>query len=1121
MRNFWNSLQFRIPTLFIVSFLLILAAIFGVFSTIGKELFERQAYRQVVLSGQNIVSELGRRIALAESLATSLANLGEKLPSHDDAGNRELLEHLINYEGTEAFIAGGGLWPEPYQYDPATERRSFFWGRDSEGELRYYDDYNNPEGPGYHHEEWYVPARYLGRGQAFWSKSYMDPYSYQPMVTVTVPMFRNDKFYGVSTIDLKLEGLRAFLEKSARSFGGYAFAVDRNGKFLSFPDEKLTKLYGKDAQGKRTDEFIDVRRLAQEQAGFKPLADVVQNAVEQVITRASNSGAYDKKLAESLAADSYQIDESEARLIASVLASGQSANGVAEVVHQQIFLEQDMLLGEAAFASVFEMPGTYWKIVTVMPYSSAIQATNLIYRNLVTSIVIVMLISLIIILLLVRKILVRPISKMSGQLKMLTESGSSGYSKLDVSDSGELGTLAFWFNERSKKLYEVQKELRKAHEEVEERVNERTDELRREIERRKSDQAVKEARAARVMSQHSAIVNLSIHESLFHGDVVEAARIVNEAAAEVVKVERCGIWLIDDSGTYLECIDLYESSLRAHEGGHALKIAEYPAYMGALNNDRSIAIYDVGEDARTGELSAYTSRHGIVSMLDSPIRVGGKLRGVVCFEQVDEQREWHRDEIRFCGEIADQFQQVLTNAERLDSEEKIRQLAFYDPLTELSNRRLLQEEIQHALEVARRQGLFGSIIYLDLDNFKMLNDSLGHSVGDELLRQLSDRLRAILRKEDTASRLGGDEFVVLLTGENPGRHEAMEQALRVAQKIQVVIGETYRLQGYEHIITSSMGITLYPENDETVTDLLKQADAAMYRAKEEGRNTIRFYSPEMQQAADNRLQLEKELRAAIRAGEFEIYYQPQVDVEGILCGCEALVRWNHPCRGLVTPAEFIPVAEETGLILELGRWILEGACRFVARSPVVHVAVNISPMQFRQKDFVECVSRILEHSGAEPGRLMFELTEGVLIENVEDTIGKMNALKEMGIRISIDDFGTGYSSLAYLRRLPLDQLKINNDFVREIGADSNHAIIVETIISMARHLGLDVVAEGVETRGQFAFLREKGCHIFQGYYYSTPLTGREFDRYMQEYATPGAGIAATAPGQYLSAGLNE
>ncbi len=1097
MKNFWNSLQFRIPLVFIISFVLVLAAIVGVFSTLGKRLLTNHAYAEVIMSGRNIVAELGNRTALAESLATAMANLGEQLPA-DDELNKRLIEKLINYEGTEAFIAGGGIWPEPYQYDPAVERRSFFWGRDKAGQLQFYDDYNNPEGPGYHHEEWYVPARYLREGEAFWSKSYMDPYSYQPMVTVTAPMYRDGKFYGVSTIDLKLEGLQAFLAQVSRNFGGYAFAVDRNGKFLSFPDESLTKRYGTDAQGNRTEEFIHAKEFAVRLSKFQPLAAALQDTIDQSIERASHQSPFDDALALSIAHDSYQIDEVEARLIAAVIKTMQQSHLLGALEPTRLFLEDDLLLGEPAFAAVFEMPRTYWKIVTVMPYSVATSATNLMYRNLVTAIALVMTLSLLLILLFVRKMLVSPISDMSKQLRRLADSSDSAHQQLEISDKAELGQLAFWFNRRSQRLLEVQGELNAARDELEQRVAERTEELRQEIERREHEQQIKEQRTQRVEQQYAAIIELSLHRSMFTGDVVEAARIINETAVRVTGVARCSIWLIDEHKGVLEAIDLYRADTKTHESGLALKLTEYPVYIEALRNDRSVAVTDMFEDHRTIEFADYARRWGVSSLLDSPFRVGGRLRGVVCLEHTGGKRDWHADEIRFSGEIADQFLQALANAERIRSEEQIRQLAFYDPLTNLANRRLLHETIKHELAVAMRHDTCGSLIYLDLDNFKTLNDALGHAIGDELLAQLAARLGSVLRKEDMAARLGGDEFVVLLSGGSVSREEAMEQAFNVARKLQTVIGEPYRLHGYEHVIGASMGITIYPEKGSTAGDVLKQADTAMYRAKADGRNRICFYNEDMQRAADNRLLVEKELRRAIQNDEFEMYFQPQVTGKGDHVGAEALVRWRHPERGVVTPAEFIPVAEETGLILDIGAWILQEVCRLAMECGIDHIAVNISPAQFRQHDFVASVRETLAATSADPAVVMFELTEGILIENVEDTIAKMNALKAMGIRIAIDDFGTGYSSLVYLKQLPLDQLKISNDFIDDIGTDRHGEIIVDTIISMAKHMGLGVVAEGVETAAQLRFLEQRGCQIFQGYYFSKPLVRADFLEFLRD-----------------------
>jgi len=1097
MNKVWGSLQFKIPTVFIISFLLIFLAVFVVFSTIGKSLLEKHAYKQATLSAQNIVSQLGNRIAFAESLAISLANLGEVMPANSTQ-NKKLIKHVLDVKGSEAFIAGGGIWPAAYKYNPEVERHSFFWGRDKNGVLKYYDDYNKPEGPGYHHEEWYVPAKYLEAGKSFWSKSYMDPYSNQPMVTVTVPMHKNNKFYGVSTVDLKLEGLQTVLAKASTQFGGYAFAVDRNGKLLSFPYENQTSTVKLTIHDKATGDFITLSELSSKHPDFDPLIQPVLKTISEVIDQTDGAEEKIHDLAQKIANDSYQIDIKEASLIAALLTKEKYNNSNPEVNFRQLYLNSDAILGEAAYATIYEMPGTYWKIITVMPYSKAIETSNVIYQSVITYISIAMLVSFIIMLLLVRKFIVKPLSRMSRQLQILHKADKNNEDALEIMDSGELGNLAFWFNKRSTKLLDIQNELRETQNELEQRVHERTEELQVEIDNRIKQQSTKEEWALRVERQHAAVFELSLHKSLYSGDITEAAKIINKTAAQVLNVARTSIWLLNEAGEQMQVVDLYDSITDTHSHDAVLKLTDYPAYFKALEIERSIAVYDMFADERTVDLIKYAETFNVSSLLDSPIRVAGKLRGIICFEQIGEKREWHNDEMRFGGEIADQFYQVIANSERICSDDKIRKLAFYDPLTDLANRRFLQETLQHEIDIARRNKKYGILLYLDLDNFKTLNDSLGHTIGDELLVQLSRRLKNTLRKEDMAARLGGDEFVILLTGEHADKEQAMEQALSVANKIQTAISKSYRLHGFEHIITASIGITVYPDKDTTVTELLKQADTAMYRAKDEGRNTISFYNIALQKAADKRLLVEKELRHAIANDQFEMYYQPQVDVYGNLVGTEALIRWKHPERGIISPLDFIPIAEETGLILELGNWILKDACEFSKKCNLNLLAINISPRQFRHPDFVKIVKNIIDTTKADPGVLMLEVTEGIVIDNIEDTIEKMNALKNIGIRFAIDDFGTGYSSLAYLKQLPLDQLKINDKFVRDVITDTSDAIIVETIILMARNLGLNVVAEGVETSEQLEFLVNEECHIFQGFLFSYPLTKHDFSQYLRQ-----------------------
>ena len=438
-------------------------------------------------------------------------------------------------------------------------------------------------------------------------------------------------------------------------------------------------------------------------------------------------------------------------------------------------------------------------------------------------------------------------------------------------------------------------------------------------------------------------------------------------------------------------------------------------------------------------------------------------------------------------------------SERKQAEQEIRNLAFYDPLTELPNRRLLLDRIKQELIVAKRDNQYGAIIFLDLDYFKALNDSKGHQVGDELLIQVASRLTSVLREGDTASRLGGDEFVILLASEKKGAVEIADKAYLVAEKIKNAINKPYLLAGNEHYFSTSIGISIFPENSNSPDDILQQADTAMYLSKDSGRNTIHFFKPHMQEAADRRIQLENELRVAIEQQQFVLYYQPQVNQFGEMVSTEALIRWKHPEKGLIPPNDFIPIAEEINLIVPIGMWILDEVCRQIkswraSGLDVKRVAINVSANQFKQECFVDTFHKAIQKNNISASQLAIELTEGVVIKNIDDTIKKMEALKALGIMISIDDFGTGYSSLSYLKTLPIDQLKIDHSFINDIANNKDDAVITETIISMCKHLGLEVIAEGVETKEQFELLKEKGCDLFQGRYFGRPLPANDFNK---------------------------
>ncbi|MFV8834908.1 EAL domain-containing protein [Aquisalimonas sp.] len=441
---------------------------------------------------------------------------------------------------------------------------------------------------------------------------------------------------------------------------------------------------------------------------------------------------------------------------------------------------------------------------------------------------------------------------------------------------------------------------------------------------------------------------------------------------------------------------------------------------------------------------------------------------------------------------------------RRENEEKITRLALYDPLTGLPNRRLLQDRLQHAMSAAARHRHSGAVLFLDLDNFKTLNDTLGHDEGDALLEEVAKRLLDCLRAEDTVARFGGDEFVVVVNNLQDAPDLAAVQAEAVANDILTTLNVPYQLGEHLRHITPSIGITLLGDPDDTVNDLLKRADFAMYQAKAAGRNTLRLFDPEMQAAVNARIELGTRMRAALERDEFQPYYQAQVDAGGQVTGVEALARWNDPERGLISPAQFIPIAEDTGLIIDLGAAILEAACQQLADwarntdTAALAVSVNISPQQFQHPDFVTRLQTILQRTGAPADRLNLEITESLFLHDTEETINRMMALKTHGIGFSLDDFGTGYSSLYYLKRLPLDQIKIDQRFVRDVLDDPNDAVIVRTIILLAQSLGLDAIAEGVETEAIHGFLERAGCPAFQGYLFGHPQPAADFIRTLRQ-----------------------
>lgn len=427
--------------------------------------------------------------------------------------------------------------------------------------------------------------------------------------------------------------------------------------------------------------------------------------------------------------------------------------------------------------------------------------------------------------------------------------------------------------------------------------------------------------------------------------------------------------------------------------------------------------------------------------------------------------------------------------ERRQAEETIHRQAYYDALTGLPNRRLLSERLAQLMSESAHRGEHGAVLFIDLDRFKEVNESLGHSVGDRLLNATARRLTELLRDGDIAARVNSDEFVVVVARIRGDRQQVIDSVNGVAERVMSALSEPYHLSDRPLLVTPSIGFALFGEEQSSATGLLKQAETAMFQAKTEGRAKACSYLPSMHTAAVWRLNLEQDLRLALEGDQLQLHFQPQVGGDGRIVGAEALLRWLHPKRGMVPPVEFIPVAEESGLILDIGQRVLDQACEALMRldaRQLPRLSINISPRQFGQPEFVASIGRGIERSGIDPSRLQLEITEGVMIDNLIETIETMRDLKRIGVGLAIDDFGVGYSSLSYLKRLPLDELKIDRSFIQELD-NSNDEAIVQTIITIARNLHLTVVAEGVESAAQRDFLLRNGCHIFQGFWFFRPL----------------------------------
>jgi len=585
-------------------------------------------------------------------------------------------------------------------------------------------------------------------------------------------------------------------------------------------------------------------------------------------------------------------------------------------------------------------------------------------------------------------------------------------------------------------------------------------------------------------------------------NIEQAFKRATEISANTLDISRVSIWLYNDDYTEIHCQNMYIKN-SGHEKGSRLFKTDFPNYFKALRSGKMIVVNNAREDVRTSEFTtSYLIPNNIYSMLDAPIYYAGEVVGVVCHESTHSIHTWTSQEQEFASAIANTVSLSLEIQKRKQIEKELEYQAYHDALTTLPNRSLFIDRLDQAIKLAKRNQTMLAVLFLDLDNFKQINDSLGHDTGDQVLMNIAERLIAGIRETDSIARLGGDEFTLIVSGFNDSH--SINQTI---QKLFSILQQPMHINGDLLYATCSVGISIYPDDGETSETLIKNADAAMYKAKDAGRNSFEFYTHDMTERAFEHVMMDANLRRAFAQHQFIIYYQPQYDSsQHKITGMEALLRWNHPEMGMISPSKFIPVAENTGLIVELDRWVMQNAIQQVSqwrRSGIEtgRLSLNMATKQLEKKDLLEFVKNCLHQSQCRPEWITFEITESQIMKNPEKSISLLKELSMLGIEIAVDDFGTGYSSLTYLKRLPVDKLKIDSAFINELPHDDEDVAIVRAIIALAKSMKLDVIAEGVENQQQIDFLLEAGCPEIQGFFFAKPMPADQIESFLSRHSS--------------------
>jgi len=1010
-----KSVTYKIILFMFVFSIILITSIISVFSFVNKLEVEDDAFNSAIITAQKVYSKLEQKKIRAQTLAMTLANVGENIQANH-AANEKLIKNIIDLEGHEKFIAGGGIWPEPFKLDHSLERSSYFFSRNKDGLLEYHDDYNKPQGSGYHHKEWYVPAKFYKEGEAYWSKSYLDSYSHQPMVTVTIPMYKDKQFIGVSTIDLLLDGLHDFLEKNMKSLGGYSFILDRNEKFVTYPDLKKIRV--------QKDKIIDSMTF-NEFVKKEPKYIKLQKALAEIDDKYFDTKAYDSKTVSLLEKESQQIGGKDAKQIASIIKEKSAQADAERLSIKLVSIENDPILNEESLAVILMQPDTHWKLVVVLPVRIILSQSNKIFNNLMVIVVVVVLLLSLMGYYVIRKIIVLPIFSMMAQLKK--SSDKKIFITLESHD--EIGELADIFNERTKDLIDKSDSLKELANTLEEKVELRTKELQ---------------------NQH-LFLNL----------------IINSIVSGIMVIDKnCKVTMMNDAAKTM--ID--EKLVADPESSNCYDISHHESTPcdGAFN---PCILQKVLEEKITTQV------------MHTQYDLDGNKKIV----EITATPLFNED-----GNVKSIIEIIYDVTALIEAKDSLEYQANHDALTGLPNRNLFLDRLDQSIKHAKRDNEKLAVLFLDLDNFKEVNDSLGHAIGDELLILIANKLKEAIRQSDTVSRLGGDEFTIIVD-----EIKDMDVVIDIILKLIESINGIQHIKEHQLYTSFSIGISIYPDDSADAFTLLKYADTAMYKAKSDGRNNYKFYTEEMTERALERMMMETQLRQSISNNQLSVHYQLQTDTQNNSCvGMEALVRWYHPELGQVAPSKFIPLAEDINFIIELDEWVMDKAIQKWSQwfaeglNPGV-LSLNLSRVRLKDKDLIQKMQTVLEKYSMDPKWLMLEVTESQIMKNPQEAIKMLQQLNSIGIRLAIDDFGTGYSSLASLKQLPIDKLKIDQSFVRDLPNDLDDAEICRTIISMAKGLNMKIIAEGVETLAQSDFLLSHGCSEVQGYLYHRPAPASE------------------------------